>query len=154
MFPARPDTETCGRKVKVQYLREPPCAAASLVCICVFVCESLPEHVRLRAAGMDRRGGGGSWHGLAHYSVLLQDQVFQLVGRAEEEGRRLPVPGDELPHRRDLRGAELGRGPAPAAALTVTVGAGGRGVRADGLHTQICGTCGHKAQDVLRQEHL
>lgn len=45
-------------------------------------------------------------------SVLLQDEVLQLVGRAQQEGGRLSVAGDQLPHGRDLRLAELSGGPA------------------------------------------
>lgn len=77
-------------------------------------------------------------------SVLLQDQVLQLVRRAEQEGGGLPVSCDELPHCRDLRRTELSRSSAAAASLTVTVGAGGGGIWANCLHTQICGTCGRR----------
>lgn len=54
------------------------------------------------------RPGEGSRHGFfGSDSVLLQDQVLQLVRRAEQEGGGLPVSCDELPDRRDLRRAEL-----------------------------------------------
>lgn len=94
------------------------------LCLCMQVCPDVWD--RQRATG--------------RVSVLLQDQVFQLVCWAEKEGGRLPVSRDELPHCRDLRRAELSRSSTTPAALTVTVGAGG-GVWADWLHTQICGTC-------------
>lgn len=94
------------------------------LCLCMQVCPDVWD--RQRATG--------------RVSVLLQDQVFQLVCWAEKEGGRLPVSRDELPHRRDLRRAELSRSSTAPTALTVTVGAGG-GVWADWLHTQICGTC-------------
>ena len=41
--------------------------------------------------------------GLLEFGLYLQ-QVLELVGRPEEEGRGLSVAGDELPH-----GADLGR---------------------------------------------
>ena len=75
-------------------------------------------------------------------SVLLQDEVLQLVRGAQQEGGGLPVAGDELPHRRDLRGTELGRCPAPTPPLAVAVGARGGAVWGHGLHTQICGAFG------------
>lgn len=87
-------------------------------------------------------------------SVLLQDQVLQLVRRAEQEGGGLPVSCDELPHRRDLWRAELSRSSAAAASLTVTVGAGGGGIRADCLHTQICGTWGHRGGGLRKRGKL
>lgn len=87
-------------------------------------------------------------------SVLLQDQVLQLIRRAEQEGGGLPVSCDELPHRRDLRRAELSRSSAAAASLTVTVGAGGGGVWANCLHTQICGACGHRGGGLRRRGKL
>ena len=82
-------------------------------------------------------------------SVLLQDEVLQLVCRAQQEGGRLPVAGDQLTHGRDLRLAELGRRPAPsraaaAAPSTQAVVGGGGGVtdvgRGEGLHAEVCWT--------------
>lgn len=55
------------------------------------MCESLPGCER------DRGGQAEGGRALARSgldSVLLQDQVLQLVRRAEQEGRGLPVPGD------------------------------------------------------------
>lgn len=60
----------------------------------------------------EREGEGGRRGGGVSGSVLLQDQGLQLIGRAEQEGGRLAVAGDELPHGRDLCWAELCRGPA------------------------------------------
>lgn len=78
-------------------------------------------------------------------SVLLQDEVLQLVCRAEQEGGRLPVAGDQLTHGRDLWLAELGGGPAPsrtpAAPPAQAVVGGGRGVAdggGEGLHAEVC----------------
>lgn len=84
-------------------------------------------------------------------SVLLQDQVLQLVCWAQQEGRRLPVSCDELPHRRHLGRAELGWSTSAATtSLSVTVGAGGGGggIWANWLHAQICRTCGEKSDDL------
>lgn len=108
------------------------------LCLCMW--ESAP-----RRTG---RGGGRELARCGSDSVLLQDQVFQLVCWAEQEGRGLPVPCDELPHRCHLWRAELSGSAASATSLTVTVGAGGGGVWADRFHTQICGTCGGK-QNIL-----
>lgn len=64
-------------------------------------------------------------------SVLLQDEVFQLVGRPKQKRRRLPVASDQLTHSCDLRLAELGRCPAPSSTVApptqaVIGGGGGR----------------------------
>ena len=98
------------------------------VCVCVCVC-ALPRFPT---------------------SVLLQDEVLQLVCRAEQEGGRLPVAGDQLTHGRDLRLAELGRSPAPSRAAAAAapsaqaVVGGGGGVtdvgRGEGLHAEVCWT--------------
>lgn len=73
-------------------------------------------------------------------SVLLQDEVFQFVCRAQQEGSGLPVAGDELPDSADLRGAELGGGHGPAGAVA---GGRGRGRRGRGggpaFHAEVCG---------------
>lgn len=42
-----------------------------------------------------------------HKLILLEDEVLQLVCRAEQEGSRLPVAGDQLTHSCDLWLAEL-----------------------------------------------
>lgn len=104
----------------------------------------------------ERQRRTGSERVLARFgshSVLLQDQVFQLVCWAEQEGRGLPVTRDELPHRCDLRGAELSRSSTAAASLTMTVWARAGGVRTNWLHTQICGTCRHKCDKFRKTEH-
>lgn len=139
---ACPNTQTCGG-VKVAYLQDSlKCHSRTIVSPCVNVCSRVWD-TRRPGQAEGEAGVGGGEEALARFgSVLLQDQVFQLVRRTEQEGCRLSVARDELPHRRHLRGAELGRGPAPAASLTVTVGGGrGGGVCADRLHAQIGGTC-------------
>ncbi|TNN87785.1 hypothetical protein EYF80_002132 [Liparis tanakae] len=54
------------------------------------------------------------WGIVLGMGVLLQDEVLQLVCRAQQEGGRLPVAGDQLTHGCDLRLAELCRCPAPS----------------------------------------
>lgn len=74
-------------------------------------------------------------------SVLLQNEVLQFVRRAEEEGCGFPVAGDQLPHRADLRGAELGGWHPPVCA--VRRGRGGAGGAA--FHAEVSRACGQRA---------
>lgn len=76
----------------------------------------------------------------------MEDEVFELVGRTEQERGGLPVPGDQLTHGGDLRLAELSGRPASSRAAAAppgqAVGAGTVGVsdgRGQGLHAEVCG---------------
>lgn len=98
------------------------------LCLCVRVC---PNTVRVTASDSEGQACEEVWPRFHSDSVLLQDQVLQLVRRPEQEGGGLPVACDELPHCCDLWRAELSRSSAAATSLTVTVGAGRGGIWAN-----------------------
>lgn len=76
-------------------------------------------------------------------SVLLQNEVFQFVCGAQQEGSGLSVAGDELPHGTDLRRAELGGGHGPAGAVAGGRGRGrGGGCGGPTFHAEVRGPCG------------